>query len=270
MALWTDLAQYVGPSPNVSGSMTEVRGLVVHIAAGYYQGTISWQRNGDARVSSHFIVGREPGELAQMVDTAVTAWTQGTGNGRWISSENAGFLLGSDLWQPGWHELTAWQIEANAQLLARLHRDHGVPLQLAGSPTGRGLGYHSMGAENGQNWGHDQCPGEPIKAQLPAILARAIQIAKGDNDMFEEVDRKTATADTWRMLTVLENRDAAEYQLPGEPTKRREVNGLKVELEAMKGQLSQISAKLDNAGGAISDEQLERVLRRVLGMTPES
>jgi hypothetical protein len=57
------------------------------------------------------------------------------------------------------------------------HQEYGYPLSWPTSPTGRGLGYHSMGAEHGYDWGHLHCPGEPIKAQLPAILARALVLA---------------------------------------------------------------------------------------------
>lgn len=188
MSRWSDLATWRGPTPNQGGAMREVRGVVVHIAAGYFEGTISWQRNDSANVSSHFIVGRD-GRCAQMVDTDITAWTQGDGNGHWLSVENEGFLLGHRLHKSGWHELSAQMIETNAQLLARAHRQYGVPLQLTSTPTGRGLGYHGMGAENGYDWGHLHCPGEPIKAQLPKVLARAIQIVNGD-DMTPDESQK--------------------------------------------------------------------------------
>jgi len=178
MARWSDLATWRGPTPNQGGRMMEVRGLIIHIAAGWFEGTIAWQRDRRAKVSSHFIVGRD-GRCAQMVDTAVTAWTQGTGNGHWLSSENEGFLLGDRRSPPGWHELSPQMIEKNAQLLARAHHAYGVPLLLATHPTHRGLGYHSMGADAGYNWGHSACPGGPIKAQLPLILARAKQIVQG-------------------------------------------------------------------------------------------
>lgn len=182
MGRWTDLATWRGPTPNQGGPMREYRGLVIHIAAGYFEGTIAWQLNDSSNVSSHFVVGRD-GRRAQVVDTGVTAWTQSDGNGKWLSSENEGFLLGDRRHHDDWHLLSAPMIEANAQLFARAHLEYGVPLQLATSPTGLGLGYHSMGAESGYNWGHSACPGEPIKAQLPQVLARAIEIVNGDDPM---------------------------------------------------------------------------------------
>jgi hypothetical protein len=176
---WTDIARWVGPSPNQGGPLTRHDGVVLHIAAGTYEGTIAWQRNPTARVSSHFIVSKT-GEIAQMVDTDVIAWTQRSGNSAWLSIENAGFLP---------DPLTPQQVEAAARILAKAHREYGVPLRVTGTPAQRGLGHHSMGAESGYDWGHSQCPGAAIKAQKPAIVARAIQIVDGQGNEMELSDR---------------------------------------------------------------------------------
>lgn len=167
--LWQDIAQWRGPSPNVGGPMLEYRGLVVHIAQGSFEGTISWCKNPDSDVSTHFVVALD-GRIAQVVPVDVTAWTQRDGNGHWISVENEGYTPNS---------LTPAQVDANARIFAKCHKVKGVPLQLATSPSGRGLGHHSMGAENGYNWGHSECPGPAIKNQKPEILARAVQIVNG-------------------------------------------------------------------------------------------
>jgi len=175
MALWRDLASWRGPTANQGGAMVEHRGLVIHIAEGYYEGTISYQRNPAVDVSSHFVVSDgakgqgADGAIAQVVDTDVTAWTQRAGNGHWLSAEFAGFTP-----QP----LTSAQVESCARLLAKAHRVYGVPLQVATSPDGRGLGHHSMGSHPGfpDDWGHSDCPGPAIIAQKPAIVARAQQI----------------------------------------------------------------------------------------------
>jgi hypothetical protein len=176
MSRWSDIAEWRGPTVNVGGPMVEQRGLVIHIAEGTYEGTIAWQKNPAAQVSSHFVVGKD-GHIAQVVDTATTAWTQRLGNGHWLSVENEGYSTGP---------LTPAQVEANARLFAYGHKALGWPLQLATSPSGRGLGHHSMGAESGVDWGHSECPGAAIKAQKPAILARAIQIVNGSSTVEEE------------------------------------------------------------------------------------
>lgn len=178
MAIW-DKATWLGPpDSNYDGSMVEVRGLVLHIAEGSYQGTISWQKNDVSDVSSHFIFGLSEGERAQMLDTNVTAWTQANGNGHWVSVENAGFH---------YNQFTPAQVEANAQLYAWLHQVYGVPMQLADTPSGRGLGWHGMG---GADWGgHYDCPGPANVALRSTILARAQEILAGPSAPFiQEVD----------------------------------------------------------------------------------
>ena len=163
MGWWTDIAFPQYGCPNVGGRMVEQRGVVLHIAEGTYSGTISWQMNPASQVSSHFIVAKD-GRITQMVDTDLTAWTQAEGNGRWLSVENEGYVPDA---------LTDAQLTANAMILARAQQEYGVPLQVTNTPDGYGLGHHSMGAENGYNWGHSQCPGTTIKNQKPEVVARA-------------------------------------------------------------------------------------------------
>jgi hypothetical protein len=155
--------------------MNEHRGLVLHIAEGFYEGTIAWQQ-GDNSVSSHFVVGREHGESAQLVDTDVTAWTQRDGNGEWLSAEFAGFTPSHPLHRkhPGWEKLSEWQLDTAARLLVKAHALYHVPLQIASSAGGRGLGHHSMG---GESWGHRDCPGPAIIGQKGEILRRARALA---------------------------------------------------------------------------------------------
>lgn len=194
MGIWSDIATWRGPTPNQGPAMNQYRGLVVHIASGFYEGTISWQKNPDADVSSHFVTGRADNlPLAQCVDTDVAAWTQRDGNGEWLSIECEGFATGDPLHDdyPGWERLTDHQMDQIALVLARAATEYGVPLQLADHPNGRGLGYHSMGAENGYNWGHSSCPGEPIKAQLPEILRRAQSIGDGDMQQSDRLAEST-------------------------------------------------------------------------------
>lgn len=170
-------------SPNIGGKMSGHRGLVLHIAEGTYRGTISWQLNprqqykDGTRVttSSTWIVGRAHGEWAQMVDSDTIAWTQRDGSRTWLSVELAGYAGQAP---------TAWQIEACAQLLAWCHREHDIPLQVATSPSGRGLGHHSMGAPA---WGHSQCPGQPVIDAKNRIVRRAKEIVEGDRVSAKEL-----------------------------------------------------------------------------------
>lgn len=151
---------------DVGGVTRPPQGMVLHIAQGTYQGTIGWEHNPAAQVSSYFVVGPE-GQITQLVDLANKAWTESNGNDHWIGVEFAGFVP---------QALTPAQVEAAAQILVWLHAVYLVPIQATDDPVnGHGLGWHGMG---GASWGgHFGCPGPAIVAQRPQILARALALA---------------------------------------------------------------------------------------------
>lgn len=156
---------YLGP-PDSNWGGTVARpptGMVVHIAEGSYQGTIAWQRNSSADVSSFFVVSRA-GDIAQMLDLDLMAWTQGSGNPAWIGVENEGFSTDG---------FTDAQVNANARIFAWLRSVWpSIASQVSNSPNVGGLGWHGMG---GAPWGnHPGCPGAVNVALLPVILARAL------------------------------------------------------------------------------------------------
>lgn len=150
------------PVPNCTkGGQDAVHGVVLHIMAGTLDGSDSWFRNPTAQASAHFGVGKD-GRIFQWVDTADRAWAQMAGNRTWLSIEHEG---------QGGDSLTAKQLAATASIVAWMHKTHGVPLQSTDSVDGRGVGWHGMG---GAAWGgHYDCPGNPIKAQRPAIIKAA-------------------------------------------------------------------------------------------------
>ncbi|HEV2347601.1 MAG TPA: N-acetylmuramoyl-L-alanine amidase [Actinocrinis sp.] len=162
MSKWLDIADWVGPTTNETpGGMEHIVGLVLHIQQGNQQGSIAWCKNPASQVSAHFFVPKV-GRPQQLVDTADEAWAQAGGNAHWLSIENEGYS-GQDL--------TAGQIQACATLLARAHHQYGVPLQNADAINSAGLGWHGMG---GDQWGgHPDCPGAPVIAQRPVIIAHA-------------------------------------------------------------------------------------------------
>lgn len=183
MGRWTDVAAWAGPIPNCGpGAMSAHMGVVIHTAEGSYAGTDSWQRNPAAEVGSHFLTAKD-GRVEQLIDTDIRSWCQVAGNDAWISIENEGYGSRGE-------SLSAGQQEACARILAKAHTVYGVPLQVSNSPSTPGLGWHGMG---GAAWGgHYDCPGTAIKAQLPAIVARAAEIIGGD-DMTPEQEAKLQT-----------------------------------------------------------------------------
>lgn len=165
MSQWSDIAEWVGPTPNENpGGMEQVLGVVLHIQDGNQQGSISWCKNPTAQVSAHFFAAKN-GTLQQLVDTADRAWAEAAGNSHYLSIENEGYS-GQDL--------TAGQIQACAKVLAKAHQQYGVPLFNIDRPGLSGLGWHGMG---GDAWGgHPDCPGDPVKALRPVILSHAAVI----------------------------------------------------------------------------------------------
>ena len=240
MAHWTDLATWKGPTPNQGGAMYEWRGLVIHIAEGYLDGTLAWQKNPSAEVSSHFIVGgprdgvSKDGLCYQVVDTATIAWTQANGNGHWLSIECSGFVP---------DKLSPNQIEKIAQVLAKCHTVYGVPLQVTSSTTGKGLGHHSMGCNQG--WGHCDCPGDNIIAQKQQIVDRAKQIVSGDDEPVtpEEMDQIAAKTVTKLLGTLLGS--------SGPTVGVTLQSGAWGNTETIKDDVTQILALLQGSGGQV-------------------
>lgn len=170
-------------------------------------------------VCIHTIVGRAPAHAAhlstfmdgrkphQSRDTAYRSAANLDGNHRVLAIENE-----DDPRRPvtDWAPLTDSQVEDCAQFLAWAHKVHGVPLQLApdSKPGSRGLAYHRQGVDGnfgpgtpfkypgrvagGERWSSSAgkvCPTDARIAQLPRILARAIEITNGGAD--DMADKKT-------------------------------------------------------------------------------
>jgi len=176
MTRWPGATEhFTTPNRNAGGLRRPVYGLVVHIAEGTYSGTIAWQMNPVARVSSFHVVAYD-GRVAQMMDDGDRAWTQAAGNDHWRGIEHEGF---------GGRPLTAQQVERLAQLIAYYSQLDGWPIRrvttdpnAVRSQADGGVTHHGAG---GSAWGgHFNCPGQPIINQLDAVMARARQIAGGD------------------------------------------------------------------------------------------
>jgi hypothetical protein len=144
------------------------RYLILHVMQGTLAGTDSWFRNPAAQVSAHFGIGKA-GNVYQWCDTADTAWHAADANPVAIGVEHEGDSGDS---------LTPAQLLADEKLFAWATEHHPIPLQITDDPvSGAGLAWHGLG---GTRWGdHVNCPGPPIVAARPAILAAAIQIRKG-------------------------------------------------------------------------------------------
>ena len=108
--------------------------------------------------------------------------------------------------------------------------------------------------------GYTDCPGDEIQAWIDKGMPYP------EGDMYEQTDRDTATADTYRLLAVLENLPEAAYKLPTEATARHEPNLLKVKLDSIEAAVAALAA----AGGpvtGISEDQLRLIIREEIAKT---
>ncbi|MFJ8900043.1 N-acetylmuramoyl-L-alanine amidase [Streptomyces sp. NPDC102370] len=201
-----------------------VRGVVVHIMAGTFEGTDSWFRNSAAQASSHFGTSKT-GKLRQWVDTADRAWAQAGGNRQWLSVENEG---------KGGDTLTSAQLDANAKVLAWAHETYGVPLAVTHDPNGKGLGYHAMG---GSAWGgHTSCPGSRIVAQLAEIVARAKKLTGADEGTGGGGTASTYTVKSGDTLSAIGARTGVKWQTIAS------LNGIKSPYVIRPGQVLKLKA----------------------------
>jgi peptidoglycan hydrolase-like protein with peptidoglycan-binding domain len=174
-----------GVARHFGGDVPDTLGLVLHVQDG--NGSLfGWFNNPRSQASSAWWAGKK-GEREQYGDPDLERfWTQVAGNWTWHAIECEG--------TPD-EPMTPQQIETVAQVLAAGHERYGWPLVVSNDPTLGGLGWHGMGALCGVNWGHPYCPGDIRRAQMPAIVARAKQIAG------EEVGPVAVTDNGWPVLT---------------------------------------------------------------------
>ena len=170
------------------------RGLIGHVAVS--GSTLLLPGPLSTRASDWtFYLPKEPyptGErFAQLIDLDLQCWSSGAGNLTCPAFESQGGLgttvqVNAEPWTPN-------QVESAAIILAHLNRTEGTPLQDMGNSlaSSRGFGVHRYGIDpwrvsGGEVWSSARgksCPGDAKVRQIPQIIARAIQIVNGDDDM---------------------------------------------------------------------------------------
>ena len=114
-ALWN--AAYSGNFSAGSRGNGQINYVVIHTVQGSYGGAISWFKNPDANVSSHYVVRSTDGEVTQMVDDSDVAYHDKCFNSESIGIEHEGFVDDPDAWytEAMYTEsarLTAWLTDA--------------------------------------------------------------------------------------------------------------------------------------------------------------
>lgn len=115
------------PSPNRSSrDNREISAIVVHYTGSMHiDGTISWFQNPQARVSAHYVIGRD-GRIVQMVKDKDVAWHAGVSELEGRPHVNS-FSIGIEL--VGTHDsgFTDRQMEALYSLIETLVGEYSVP-----------------------------------------------------------------------------------------------------------------------------------------------
>jgi hypothetical protein len=187
----------------------------------------------------HTIVGFAPahqahwstkanGTILQSRDTKYRSGANLEGNHRVLAVENEDHGPRFGTWDTddghAVPAMTPEQVEANAQILAWVHEEHGVPLILCpnSKSTSRGSAYHRQGIDGnfsdykypgrvpgGEVWTNSRgkvCPGDRRTDQRPQILKRAIEIVNGTPPQPQpqkEIDMLIVTpygSSTWRAI----------------------------------------------------------------------
>jgi hypothetical protein len=234
-------------------------------------------------VCVHTIVGFAPahaahfstkadGRILQSRDTRFRSGANLDGNHRIIAIENEDHGPAFGAWDTDdGHAVpafTAAQIEANAQICAWANRVHGVPLVACPNSrsTSRGIAYHRQGIKGnfsaangfafpglvsgGEVWTTSPgkvCPGDRRIAQIATIIARAIQINEGDDDMPtpEQLWGHVIAFDTKAGTMLSEARTNAMLA-------RQNTHGLAAQVAALKAALNAVAAKVDIDPGELT------------------
>jgi N-acetyl-anhydromuramyl-L-alanine amidase AmpD len=108
------------PSPNKSSRHgTKIDSIVIHTTEGKYNSAVSWLKNSTSKVSAHYVIREDGGEIRQLVRDEDAAWAQTYYNSRGIGIECAGYSSRASTWTPG---LKAALLE----LVSWLAKTHGV------------------------------------------------------------------------------------------------------------------------------------------------
>jgi hypothetical protein len=218
---------------------------VLHCQAG--DGPLRWFRDlkYPNRVNAHLWVSRE-GAIEQYVPLNRWSWAQGAGNGEWMSFESEG--------KPE-DPLT----DAQLTELAKWHVWCGAADTVTNSPSGQGIGTHSMG---GAAWGGHACPGPIRAAQRKEIIRRAIALRKTTEDDMKLSDQivsrpgdpthpfNAATAVRGAYLNPLAILNIVQVMKEELETLRQDVVGLKYDSATTLRRLQEIK-------DALSQEQKE-------------
>lgn len=142
--------------------------VVCHRTYGKWAGDMAVGRGARNGIGFHLLVGREPGQWCQFYDTAERCNHAAGGNTDSIGIE----VTGTDA-----EPMTAWQVQALAQIVAALRDGDGIPVRHLPWGSGRVGSYHGY-RDHAQVSGSTHTDG-----WTPADWARIVAHLDGDDDM---------------------------------------------------------------------------------------
>lgn len=99
---------------------TSISTIVVHVTQGSYAGTISWFKNPDSNVTTHYVIRSSDGQVTQMVREKDIAWHARNANATSVGIEHEGFVD-----QPSW--FTDAMYRSSAALVRNIADRRGIP-----------------------------------------------------------------------------------------------------------------------------------------------
>ena len=179
--------------------------VVIHTCVGYYEGTIKYFQSNDRKVSSHYVVKEDGGEVCQMVDEIYAAHHAGI-----VSNPNPLYYKGAGI-NPNWYSIgienadnghpADWDRTGQYKTLAVLVRDickrHNIPIDRA----------HICGHR--ELYDKKTCPGN-------LDVDKIVNLAKeGDFDMDDDTKRALEQVDLAKTKFAFGNREGTVRGLVG-------------------------------------------------------
>lgn len=134
----------------------KIKWVVVHVAAGFWDGTIAWFNDPRAQANSHYLVGLD-GRVCQFVDEKWAAWHSYPANEESVGIEHVDNLKNGS---PNW--MSQAEFEASAQLTAYLLKKYGL--------TTAAIKRHNEVGQTSHNCPGPFFPMDRYKARVSEIL----------------------------------------------------------------------------------------------------
>lgn len=130
-------------------SSNRINKVVIHVVQGSFSSAINWFNDSRAGVSAHYTVRSSDGFIGQSVEEKDIAYHAGN----WPVNQNAIGIEHEGYGDQPTRWFTPALYNSSARLTAHLCKKYGIPVQLAGGPSGAGILAHRQATSTA-------CPGQ--------------------------------------------------------------------------------------------------------------